>query len=37
MSEKQHLARFLLLVLVSTVSMYIGVHLGQWGRALVEQ
>ena len=38
MSKKQRLVRFLLLVLVSTVSMYIiGVHLGQWVRVLVER
>ena len=37
MSKKQHLVRFLLLVLVSIVSMCIGVQLGQWGRALAER
>ncbi len=37
MSKKQHPVRFLLLVQVSIVSMCIGVHLGQWGRALVER
>jgi hypothetical protein len=37
MSKKQRLLRFLLLVQVSIVSMCIGVHLGQWARALVER
>ena len=37
MSKKQRLVRFLLLILVSIVSMYIGVHLGQWVRALAER
>jgi len=37
MTRKQRPLRFLLLVQVSIVSMCIGVHLGQWVRALVKR